>query len=113
VPASVVLATWLLAALPASATRSAAAAPGIDPAAALLGQVEAPPLRVDVPERVEVRYGDQRAAAPTRSNERIYLVIGLSTAAVIGLLLLVVLLARGGNTSGREVVSHPHGIEHP
>ena len=71
-------------------------------APALAQEAATPPavdVKVDAPETVLV---DE----PTREmSNRTYLVIGLSTAAVIGLILLVVLLARGAEN--REV--HYHG----
>lgn len=56
-------------------------------------------VKTDVPETVPV----DEAPLRTMSN-RTYLVIGLSTAAVLGLILLVVLLARGAEE--RELTFH-------
>jgi hypothetical protein len=57
--------------------------------------------KVDVPERVEIDVGTTEG-----TSARTYLVIGLSAAAVIGLLLLVVLLARSGDGHTTEVHHH-------
>lgn len=77
---------------------AAALAGGAAPAFAQEG---APTFKVDVPERVELETGTVEG-----SRARTYLVIGLSTAAVIGLLLLVVLLARAGD--GHPEARHHH-----
>jgi len=50
------------------------------------------PRAQEAPAQVELALDEPTGA----SNARTYLVIGLSTAAVIGLLLLIVLLARSG-----------------
>lgn len=83
-----------LAAMFLAATLAGAAAPAA-------AQEVGPTYRVDVPERVEIETGTVEG-----TSARTYLVIGLSTAAVLGLLILVVLLARAGD--GRPEVQHHH-----
>jgi hypothetical protein len=85
-----------LAALFLSATLAGSAAP------ALAQEGGGTTYKVDVPERVEIDVGTTDG-----TSARTYLVIGLSTAAVIGLLLLVVLLARSGD-GGHTHVHHHH-----
>lgn len=75
-------------------------------AAPALGQETGPTYKVDVPRTVEVDTGISGEGGTTA---RTYLVLGLSTAAVIGLLLLVVLLARAGDGTGQPHHAHrPH-----
>jgi hypothetical protein len=83
-----------LAAMFLAATLAGAAAPAA-------AQEGGPTYKVDVPERVEIETGTVEG-----TSARTYLVIGLSTAAVLGLLLLVVLLARSGD--GHPEVQHHH-----
>lgn len=68
-----------------------------------IAQASGETIKVDVPETVEV---DIPAARVEERGTRTFLVVGLSTVAVVGLLLLIVLLARNTETQSHELNHH-------
>jgi hypothetical protein len=87
----------LSAALSSGAIAQIEPAPGKAPAA----DIE---VKTDVPARVEVP--PSNVPTTESASSRPYLVIGLSTAAVLGLLMLIVLLARTSGDRHTELRHH-------
>jgi hypothetical protein len=84
-----------------SAALSSGALAQIEPAPGKAPDIE---VKTDVPGRVEVPPSDVPSSEDASS--RPYIVIGLSTAAVLGLLLLIVLLARTSGERHSELRHH-------